>query len=198
MEFPWVVLASNAYPALFILFNLALATLTMSCQGPHGIWTHLDWTPLLWTGVEQQPKASAYLQTRDWTVRMTSKGLGCFPSWTTKFLYVQIDLKVVKIPCRYFILSWSKFLCLKRICPSHCCTEIFLRSDVWTARGVSCQTALAKVQKIIKWGRFLILSTQGEELSTWIPLVFKVRKVGKLSWQSLHTKDEEDFPSFAC
>ena len=161
----------------------------MSCQGPHGIWTRLDWTPLLWTDVEQQPKASAYLQTRDWTVRMTSKGLGCFPSWTTKFLCVQIDHKVVKIPCRYFILSWSKFLCLKRICPSHCCTETFLRSDVWTARVVPCQTALAKVQKSIKWEEDSSSSAhRGQELSTWIPLVFKVRKVGKLSWQSLHTK----------
>ena len=107
----------------------------MSCQGPIGIWSSLFWAWLLREDVEQQLNATVYLQTRDWAVRMTSNGLGCLPSWTTKFLCVQIAHKVVKIPWRYFVFSYSSFLCFRRSWLSHCCTDTSPRSEVCTARG---------------------------------------------------------------
>ena len=161
----------------------------MSCQGPIGIWSSLFWAWLLREDVEQQLNATVYLQTRDWAVRMTSDGLGCLPSWTTKFLCVQIAHKVVKIPWRYFVFSYSSFLCFRRSWLIHCCTDTSPRSEVCTARGVPCQVALAKGQNNNKWEKDSSSSSRkGHELATRIPLFFKVRKVGKLSWQSLHTK----------
>ena len=67
--------------------------------------------------------------------------------------------------------------------------ELFLKSDVCTAREVPCQVALAKGQNRKRWEVVSSSSSQrGHKLDIGIPLLLRVWKVGKLSCKSLHTK----------
>ena len=87
------------------------------------------------------------------------------------------------------MLSGCRALWICNNLPSHCCMEQFIKSDVCTAKDVPCQVALAKGQNKRRWEVDSSSSSQkGQAPETGIPLFLRVRKVGKLSCRSIHTK----------
>ena len=127
-----------------------------------------------------------YLQVRDWVTFIRFGGL---PSWTTRFLWVQIVHKMTRTCCRYNISFYLISLCSWRVYLTHCTIVMCLKSEVCIANWEPCQTTLEKVQCRNKWVDDSSSSLQrGHELWTLTPLSFKVRKVGRLSWRSLYIK----------
>lgn len=158
-------------------------------QGPLKLYWVLVWFVCLCEGIEQVLKASWYQQRRDWSVRITSTRLDCFPSWITKFLWDHMVQRVEKIACRQCIEVWSICLYLNKEIPIHSWVEVWFRLEVWIAKADPCQTGLANVYLRNKWEMDSSPSLhKGQLLSIGIPLLFKVSFVGRLSWSSLHTK----------
>ena len=134
-------------------------------------------------------KASLYLQYKFWTVRTTSMGFGCFSSWTTIFLWVHMVHSVKKMFYICSIKTSSSRLWETINSLNHCCTEIPIRSEVWTISGNPCQQALAKRHSRNRWD--VDSSSQlhkGQRPMSMIPLFLSSCLVGRLSCISFQTK----------
>ena len=109
-------------------------------------------------------------------------------SCTTLFLWCQIDQMIVKNNCRYFIFSSSMCLCLcsRMALLTHCWTDTSSTSEDWIANWEPYQQALEKGQCKKRWvADSSSESHRGHRPTLVIPLLFRVWKVGRLSWRSL-------------
>ena len=122
-------------------------------------------------------------------MRTTSTGLGLFPLWSTKFLWVQIVHKIVKIDC-------SK---LDFICPGilvavmwlwiHYFAETWSSSVVLMPKGDPYQTALAKGCWRKRWDIDSSSSSHIRHLlDVRIPLLLRFANTGKLLCKNFQIK----------
>ena len=120
---------------------------------------------------------------------MTSIGLGSFPWCRTRFLWFHIDQKMVKRDCRKLILFCSMNLFAMIQSTIHCLAEIWFRSEVLISKIKPCQTTLAKGQCKKRW---VIVSSSSLHirhlLVAEIPLLFKITKIGILSYRIFQMK----------
>ena len=126
---------------------------------------------------------------RDWDVRTTSMGLGNFPWWSTKFLWFQIDQRMVKVDCRKLIPFCSMGL-LERIQSNiHCLVELWSKLEVLISSIEPCQTTLANGHCRKRWVMVSSSSLHMRHLlEAGIPMLFKIAKKRRLSCRIFQMK----------
>ena len=128
-------------------------------------------------------KTSLYLQDKVWAIRITSMGLGYLPSMKPNSPQCgKMFCIYSKKPSSFQLWEIIKLL-------NHCCTDVSIILEVWTARGEPCQQARAKWQSKNRW--VVDSSSQlhiGHSPLPVIPLFFNSCRVGRLSCNSFQTK----------
>lgn len=92
-----------------------------------------------------------YLQKQDWTISNTSFELDTFSWCRTRFLWFQMDHKMVNIDCRYNTLLSSESSLFVIAETTHCFTELVTKKEVLILKLYPCQIALAKGHWRNKW-----------------------------------------------
>lgn len=106
---------------------------------------------------------------RDWEVRRTSIGLRSFPWRRTKFLWFQIDHRVVNKDCKILILEGSLgSFCLTQN-STHCWIDRLKESEVLISKFDPCHRAQAKWHFKKRWLRDSSSSLHKRHLlDTWL------------------------------